>query len=176
MGVGMKLIDKVVNYIGYYFGWMDVLFSPFKFPKPVVHIGKVSVGTPYMLPRVWIKSINEGYLIPVPKKVGFDTVPLGFKWKYEDLRHEWNPVWSFVICNLQIAVIWHLNSHFWESYLTYRYRTNNKDKTLNRLIQSRNKNPNIWVTQGSGKENKKIDYFMLSLKIKWRKKLNTRSH
>ncbi len=38
------------------FNWMRVYFSPFKPPIPKVYIGKVAVGTPYFLPRVWKKA------------------------------------------------------------------------------------------------------------------------
>lgn len=41
------------------FEWMKVYFSPFKPPKPKLYIGKVAVGTPYFLPRVWKKATPE---------------------------------------------------------------------------------------------------------------------
>ena len=37
-------------------GWMKVYFSPFKPPIPRLYIGKVAIGTPYFLPRVWRKA------------------------------------------------------------------------------------------------------------------------
>ena len=41
------------------FKWMKVYFSPFKPPKPKLYIGKVSIGTPYFLPRKWVKATPE---------------------------------------------------------------------------------------------------------------------
>lgn len=39
--------------------WMKVYFSPFKPPIPRLYIGKVAIGTPYFLPRVWRKATPE---------------------------------------------------------------------------------------------------------------------
>jgi hypothetical protein len=48
------------------FEWMKVYFSPFKPPTPKIYIGKTAIGTPYFLPRVWVKGnhklIHEGVL------------------------------------------------------------------------------------------------------------------
>lgn len=41
------------------FEWMRVYFSPFKFFFPKLYIGKVAVGTPYFLPRKWVKVTPE---------------------------------------------------------------------------------------------------------------------
>jgi len=41
------------------FSWMAVYFSPFKPPIPRLYIGKVAIGTPYFLPRVWRKATPE---------------------------------------------------------------------------------------------------------------------
>ena len=41
------------------FEWMKVYFSPFKSPKPKFYFGKVAIGVPYFLPRVWKKATPE---------------------------------------------------------------------------------------------------------------------
>jgi hypothetical protein len=41
------------------FEWMKVYFSPFKPPVPKIYIGKTAIGTPYFLPRVWVKATPE---------------------------------------------------------------------------------------------------------------------
>lgn len=41
------------------FEWMKVYFSPFKPPKLKFYFGKVTVGVPYFLPRVWKKATPE---------------------------------------------------------------------------------------------------------------------
>lgn len=41
------------------FQWMSIYFSPFKPPIPKVYIGKVTIGTPIFLPRVWKKATPE---------------------------------------------------------------------------------------------------------------------
>ena len=38
------------------FEWMKVYSSPFKPPTPRLYIGKVALGTPYFLPRKWVKG------------------------------------------------------------------------------------------------------------------------
>lgn len=38
------------------FTWMKAFFSPFKRPKIYLYIGKIALGTPYFLPRKWVKA------------------------------------------------------------------------------------------------------------------------
>lgn len=61
-----------------------------------------------------------------PKRIGFDFVELGWKTKFDDYRHEFNPVWSFVFLNYQIALMFvpKHDTHYWECYLYYKYETN----------------------------------------------------
>lgn len=153
-------------------GWMKVFLSPFRPPVPVLYVGKIAVGVPYMLPRVWVKDKDDKTFTSRPKKFGFDIVPLGYKWKYYELRHEWNPVWSFVIGKYQIAVIWKKEGLEWESYLTYEYKTDKALKRKQRLEQCREIDSNVWTRYANGEESR-IDYFLLSLKRKWRKKFYT---
>ena len=44
------------NLFKYRFDWMMVYFSPFKPIIPKLYIGKVAIGTPYFLPRKWVKA------------------------------------------------------------------------------------------------------------------------
>lgn len=157
--------------VKYKFGWMSIFFSPFKSPRPIFYIGKVAIGTPYMLPRVWRKSEDGKNMTHSPRKFGFDFVPLGYKCKWESLRAEWNPVWSFVIWNFQIAIVWHLPTQHWESYLTYKYKTDTKLPKLKRLEESRYFNPNIWFTYTTKGKKIRKDYFINSLKKRWNKKI-----
>ena len=41
------------------FEWMKVYLSPFKPPTPKIYIGKTAIGTPYFLPRVWVKGNHK---------------------------------------------------------------------------------------------------------------------
>jgi hypothetical protein len=101
--------------------WLKVYFSPFKPPIPKLYIGKVAIGTPYFLPRVWRryttqeaidKAIEELNKNPnakkigfdklfydysrraksQPKKIGFDFVSLGWKTKWTDTDYRFE--WS----------------------------------------------------------------------------------
>lgn len=47
------------NWFKYKFDWMSVYFSPFKPIIPKLYIGKVAIGTPYFLPRVWKKATPQ---------------------------------------------------------------------------------------------------------------------
>lgn len=43
----------------YTFDWMRVYNSPFKPIIPKLYIGKVAIGTPYFLPRKWVKATPQ---------------------------------------------------------------------------------------------------------------------
>ena len=94
--------------------WMRVYFSPFKPIIPRLYIGKIAIGTPYFLPRRWIKftykdALNKAEeflkkhpqsseLVPfdklvdsyknyskaVPLKIGFSFCGLGWKTKWSN--------------------------------------------------------------------------------------------
>ena len=129
----MKILRKLKYFIED-FKFLRVYNSPFRAPKARLYIGKVAIGTPYFLPRKWvkytdddaikatIKSMNDPKMITqsfdtwyesykryrkaIPKKIGFDFVSLGWKtkWSDTDYRFEWSPVWSFVFFKWQIAI------------------------------------------------------------------------
>ena len=116
------------------FRWIKALFSPFTPFKVKWYVGKTQVGTPFFLPRKWVKYNNQdiqkaieehkanknkvqvsdaqlyemyyNYKKAVPLKVGFSSCGLGWKTKWDqyDFRHEWNPVISFVFFGYQIAM------------------------------------------------------------------------
>jgi len=115
--------------------WLKVLNSPFKPFHVRFYAGKTQVGTPYFLPRKWVKYTDEDakaaatkamadsrlvkksmdewyneykrYNKAVPLKVGFSYCGLGWKtkWTNTDFRYEWGPVLSFVFFGYQIALM-----------------------------------------------------------------------
>jgi hypothetical protein len=115
--------------------WLKVLNSPFKPFRVRFYVGKTQVGTPYFLPRKWVKYTDEDakaaatkamadsrlvqksmdewyneykrYNKAVPLKVGFSYCGLGWKtkWTNTDFRYEWGPVLSFVFFGYQIALM-----------------------------------------------------------------------
>jgi hypothetical protein len=179
------------------FYWLKVYLSPFKKPNIKFYFGKVAVGTPYFLPRKWVKFtpqdavdkaveyVNDSkyvrkpfiewynsflrYRKPVPKKIGFDFVPLGWKtkWTGNDYRFENSPVWSFVFFGYQIAITFVAPEmhHYWECWLYYSRET--KGKTKDRLIQARKEFPCVWITHYDKGTEKKICYWDIILKDKW---------
>ena len=177
--------------------WLKVYFSPFRRPILKLHVGEISVGTPYFLPRKWVKFTpqdavdkateyvnNKSYIRkpfiewynsflkyrkPVPKKIGFDFVSLGWKtkWTGTDYRFEYSPVWSFVFFKWQIAITFVAPEmhHYWECWLYYSNET--KGTTKERLIQARKEFPCVWITHYDKGVKKEICYWDIILKKKW---------
>lgn len=106
------------------FTFLKSLNSPFKPFKFKWYFGKVSIGTPYFLPRKWVNfsekeildkatekynqcpikdkvtlehfiSYYKGHKKAVPKKIGFDFVDLGWKTKWSDTDYRFE--WSPLI-------------------------------------------------------------------------------
>ena len=126
-------------------------------------------------PRI-IPTFEEAYAdsikckFPVPKKIGFDFVGLGWKTKWDSYRFEWSPLWSFVFFKWQIAVVFVApeQSHYWESWLYYENDTDNTKTKAERIAQCRKEAPQKWTTHVSGKEPETIDYYDLILKDKYK--------
>jgi len=60
---------KKLKYILENFRWLKVLNSPFKPFSVRWYVGKTQVGTPYFLPRKWVKATPE-----LAKKAALDTI------------------------------------------------------------------------------------------------------
>lgn len=172
--------------------YLKAFFSPFKRPKLKWYIGKIAIGTPYFYPRRWVRysykdCVNEankalendkhnsltfnqlvkkysGYQKAVKKRIGFDFVSLGWKTKYGEYRHEWNPVWSFVFFGYQIAVmvIPEHDMHYWECWLNYEYNTDKTKTKKERIKQCIKEYPCTWSVNGEY-----VDYYQLILKKKY---------
>ena len=182
--------------------------SPFKLPSIKLYVGKTAIGTPYFLPRRWVKGtparaveatvkymrerrefnkrnpeyarelkqfreIYEDKLrssYTVPKRFGFDYTGLGWKtkWKPDDYRFEWSPVFSFVFFKWQIAITFIAPEyhHYWECWLYYTRETDKTKSTKERLKQARKKYPCIWTRYVNGEE-EMICYWDIILKRKW---------
>jgi hypothetical protein len=162
---------KKLKYILNDFRWLKVLNSPFKPFKVKFYVGKTKIGTPYFLPRKWVKDKEKpGYLKPVPLKVGFSYCGLGWKtkWTDTDFRYEWNPMLSFVFFGYQIAlIVYHKDSsHYWESWLYYEYATDKSKSKRERIEQCRKEAPQTWsVYKGDTKES--VDYYTRILKLNY---------
>jgi len=151
------------------FDYIKSLSSPFKPFGLKWYCGKTAIGTPYFFPRRWVKDPDKpGYTIPVPKKIGFDTVSLGWKLKWDSYRFEWTPLISFVFFGLQIAVIVNAphQDHYWESWLYYEYNTDKTKTKQERIALCREKAPQTWTTHSENKK-KTIDYYDIILKNKY---------
>ena len=148
-----------------------ICYSPFKRLKLKWYFGKVSIGTPYFLPRRWKNDpLKPGYLKAVPKRIGFDFVKLGWKtkWSDTDFRFEWAPIWSFVLFKWQIAIIFQApeQNHYWECWLYYTHATDKTKSIRERIIQAREEFPCIWKSYSNGVETTTC-YWDIILKSKY---------
>lgn len=152
------------------FKWMSAFTGPFKRPKLKWYFGKIALGTPYFYPRRW-KKLPSGSSKAVPKKIGFDFVPMRWKtkWESDDYRFETGPIWSFVFFKWQIGLTFPVEkmSHYWECWLYYTYSTDKTKSVKERLTQAREEFPCQWTTSyGVGKK-EKVCYWDKILKKKY---------
>ena len=58
----MKFIKRIKSHIRYNYSFLKVLNSPFKSLKLIWYFGEIRHGTPYFLPRKWVKDKdNHGF-------------------------------------------------------------------------------------------------------------------
>ena len=129
----IRYIKSKISNFKYNWGYLGVLNSPFVGLELKWYFGEIKHGTPYFLPRKWVKlskkectdKLNEKieyfnslskkcpYTIdsfkniekPIPiKYFGFDYTSLGWKTKYGDIRFEWSPSISLVIFGKQLFI------------------------------------------------------------------------
>jgi hypothetical protein len=154
--------------------YLKSLFSPFKPLRLSFYCGKTKIGTPYFLPRKWIKHPEKpGYTMAIPRKVGFDFVGLGWKtkWSDTDYRFEWSPRISFVFFGYQIAIIVipDYQDHYWEAWLYYENDTDKTKSKKYRVAQCRKEFPRKFTTHYPDKAIITIDYYDRILKSKYLK-------
>ena len=115
--------------------------------------------------EIFANKMNSSYA--VPKKIGFDFLPLGWKTKWDSYRHEWNPMISFVFFKWQIALMFipEHDMQYWESWLYYTRET--KGTTAERIAQCRKEAPQTWTSHNSDGTKETINYYNLILKKKW---------
>jgi hypothetical protein len=126
-----------------------------------------------------VKSFDEAYAEQmknrhyVPLKVGFSMNGLGWKtkWNQYDIRHEWNPVISFVFFGYQIAATFYHphQSHYWESWLCYEYASDKTKSKRERIAFCRKKCPQTWTSHKHNEKPVTTDYWNLILKKKYLK-------
>lgn len=149
--------------------FLKSLFSPFKPFRLAFHLGKVSVGVPYFLPRKTYKS-SSGMIQFKKKIIGFNYCGLGWKTKYSDndFRFEFSPVFSFVFFGLQFAIIIKVDNpdQYWSSWLFYELHTDKSKSMINRIHQCQTEFPQKWHTTING-VTKTTNYYTTFLKKKY---------
>ena len=152
------------------FDYLRAYCSPFKPLRLSFYCGKIALGTPYFLPRKWVKNKEkEGYYKAVTRRIGFDFVPLGWKTKYDSYRFEFSPMISFVFFKWQIAVTFvaEHSDQYWESWLYYTRETDKTSTIVQRIAQCRKEAPQIWSHNKPDGTKVTTDYYDLILKNKW---------
>ena len=158
-----RKVRNIKSYFNYHWDWIRILSSPFVGIKLKWHFGNVHHGVPYKLPsNDWFK---------------FDFVSLGWKTKYDDFRHEWNPMISIVLLKKQL-IVWvssktDCEAQYWETWLNYRYKTNKNNSEEDRVKELIIKYPQIWSRYN--KEEDKYDpinYLYDILKPKYKKMID----
>ena len=149
------------------FLYLKSFISPFKRPKLNFYFGDIKIGTPYFLPRRWVKCTTGRKSIP--KKFGFDFVSLGWKTKFGEYRFEWRPLISFVIFNKQFVVSFEAphQDHYWEAWLAYELDTDkskNKKERIKYLIENY---PMNWTITKNG-VTESVNYYTEILKEKYK--------
>lgn len=119
--------------IRYNLSFLAVFNSPFRGLKLKWYFGDIEHGTPYFLPRrwvkcnkadahkawaklkvkpqnisksIWINTYGKHYTKAIPiKYFGFHFTSLGWKTKWEDYRFEWSPSISLVIFGKQLFIL-----------------------------------------------------------------------
>lgn len=111
------------------------------------------------------------YTFPVPKKIGFDFVGLGWKtkWTPTDYRFEWSPIWSFVFFGYQIAITFVApeRDHYWEAWLYYERNTDHSKSKKERLQQCMKGFPLNFKVSQSNSDWEQVNYYDLILKSKY---------
>lgn len=107
----------------------------------------------------------------VPKKIGFDFVPMRWKtkWTDTDYRFESGPIWSFVFFKWQVGLIFQVEEmhHYWECWLYYTYSTDRTKSIEERIKEARKGFPCRWTTHRGGDDEETICYWDVILKQKY---------
>ncbi len=139
--------------------------SPFRVPQPKYTLGDIDRGVPYFLPRRLNKKTRKYENIT---KFGIDIINLGWKTKFDDYRHEWNPGWSIVLFGKQLTCVYTLkpdseltpsfsnseliDSSLWEAWLTWEYDTDKNLSFEDRFDQLCRKYECTWCHWVDGKK------------------------
>ena len=111
----------------------------------------------------------------IPIKFGFNFCTLGWKTKWDEFRHEWNPIFSFVAFNRQITFGFvapdkeRSDTQYWEAWLNYKYETNKKNSKLERFDELFRKHSCTWKKYLGKNDYEITDYYLFFLKKKYLK-------
>ena len=174
----MRLIEYIKEkyyVLKYNLEFLNIYFSPFKNPNIKFYFGEIKIGTPYFLPRKKVKIQKDIYRFD-KRKFGFDFCGLGWKTKYNEYRHEYDPVFSFVFFNKQIALIWsapikNIAENYWEAWLFYYNETDHIKDKLSKLKYCINKYPCIYTVYKGKNKHEIINLYDIAIKEEYLNKL-----
>ena len=166
-------MKKIISNLIYNYQFLLILNSPFKPLKLRWYFGPITMGTPYFLPRKWNKQ-GKPILI---KYFGWHFNTLGWKTKWDEYRFEYNPALSIVLFGKQVVITFTPNlpsvalDCYWEAWLYYYFRTDNKLSKEERLLQVMKMYNCKWRTT-SNNEEVLNNYYNDILKEKYLKSVN----
>ena len=138
-----KLMNRWKRNFEYKYSFLKILNSPFVLPEVSIYFGKIRMGTPYFLPRRWVKfnkqdcinsCLEEKEVFAKLNKPFYKTwkdykgarkavytklfniqfITLGWKTKWDDYRFEWAPMLSIVFLYRQLVIS--LRNKYEDSY------------------------------------------------------------
>lgn len=122
-------------------------------------------------PSLWKQLYKDslGAKKAVDKKIGFDLVGLGYKYKWDEPRFEWGPMFSFVFFKWQFCIFVSVPepSHYWEAWIYYDQETDKSLSKRERLEICREKFPMIWTRSYGEGQKETINYYDVVLKKKY---------
>jgi len=142
--------------------FLRTFLSPFKPPRLSFYFGDIKIGHPYFMPiNIKDEKYNE------ITKFGFDYNGLGWKHKFNMIRFEYEPSYSFILFTKQFNITFKPGSHksanidysYWEAWLYYYNRTDKNLSTKERLYQLFDQYNCTYTYAFKGVKNSVNDYF-----------------
>lgn len=97
----------------------------------------------------------------VDKKIGFDLVGLGYKYKWDLPRFEWGPMFSFVFFKWQFCIFVSVPEPdaYWEAWVYYDKETDHDLLSKEERLQiCREEFPMIWTSYSNGEKKTENKY------------------
>lgn len=133
-----------------------------EYAKKYPHLKDKDINKFSNLPMVrrnkeWIKKIfKHHYFIQIGYPISIKSVKLGWKWKYDSIRYEWQPSFQIYFFKWQFVILWNSpdndNDRYYEQILHYLKKANKDIKEAEKTWG--------WVDIKTGKSTWNKDYLL----------------